>query len=497
LKPGEQEVVSIMNGVKKRFYLWAVTALWILVSSFWGCASKNVRMGSLKFKGNGYEKLLQKQMARSSAETPTPDKFPKMTDEDHERLGDSYFRQGNLERAFMQYEKALRLNPNETGIRYKEGLVFLAKGINGEAIEAFQEVLKKEPHHALAHEGIGQAFFKMGRFGEAKRHFQRALKGNPELWRAHNFLGIIHDYEKRPEAAIDEYQAAIALKPDEGLLYNNLGISYSLIGENEKAVAAFREALKTRASYRRIYNNLGLVLSKLERYQEALEAFRRGGNEAQAYNNLGCAYFHQGEHDKAVRSFEKAMELAPTFYAKASENLEKARLGSLYKASLSREYSTNSPENSIELTPERQSRPESGKCSTRTVKKISSIAEEEEVRQFLEHYRERYSRKDLEGFLSLFSPKAVQNQGDGFEEIKKIYSTFFDKSQELRFHMDDTRIDISQDAAKVRARYEVDQVLKKRRKKKVWKGDIQWILVREDGALRISSLDYRRQKSPQ
>ena len=150
-----------------------------------------------------------------------------------------------------------------------------------------------------------------------------------------NFLGLIHDYQKQPEAAIHEYQAAIALKQDEGLLYNNLGISYALIGEHEKAVAAFKEALKTRASHRRIYNNLGLVLSILGRYQEALEAFTRGGDEAQAHNNLGCLYMHQGDHDKAIRSFENAMEVAPTFYTKASENLKKAKTTSLHESILS------------------------------------------------------------------------------------------------------------------------------------------------------------------
>ncbi len=322
-----------MSAKKNTVFSWTLVALWILISSFWGCASKNARTGSLRLQGNDYEKLLQRQTAKSSLEAPTPDKLPAMTDAEHERLGDTYFRQGNLERAFVHYEKALRMNPNKTLIRHKQGVIFLARGGNQEAIEAFQEVLKKEPHHALAHEGTGQAFFRMGRFPDAKRHFQQALKGNPKLWKAHNLLGIIHDYERRPEAAIEGYQAAIALKQDEGLLYNNLGISYSLMGEYGKAAVAFKEALKTSPSHRKIHNNLGLVLSKLGKYEEALEAFRRGGDEAQAYNNLGCIYLYQGEHQKAIRSFEKAMELAPTFYAKANENLKRAKTASLKESS--------------------------------------------------------------------------------------------------------------------------------------------------------------------
>ena len=62
--------------------------------------------------------------------------------------------------------------------------------------------------------------------------------------------------------------------------------------------------------------------------------------------------------------------------------------------------------------------------------------------------------------------------------------------------MEDTRISIFQNAVRVKSRYKVDQILKKGRKKKVWKGDIRWILVRENGALKIRYLDYKEQKSP-
>ena len=123
------------------------------------------------------------------------------------------------------------------------------------------------------------------------------------------------------------------------------------------------------------------------------------------------------------------------------------------------------------------------------------VASEEEVTQFFAHYRERYARRDIEGFLSLFSSKAVQNERDGFDDIKKIYSDFFDKSQQLRYRMEDTRIEIYQNAVHVRSHYKVDQILKKGRRKKVWAGDIRWILIRENGALKIRYLDFKPEKS--
>jgi hypothetical protein len=133
------------------------------------------------------------------------------------------------------------------------------------------------------------------------------------------------------------------------------------------------------------------------------------------------------------------------------------------------------------------------------------IATEEEVRQFFADYVERYNQKDIDGFLSLFSPKAIQNGRDRFNEIRKIYSDFFDQSRELRYYLTDTKIEIYQkvlifglfyeSAALVEARYQVDQILNKKGKKKVWTGDIRWILVREDEVPKILCLDFKPQKA--
>jgi curved DNA-binding protein CbpA len=123
------------------------------------------------------------------------------------------------------------------------------------------------------------------------------------------------------------------------------------------------------------------------------------------------------------------------------------------------------------------------------------IATEEEVRQFFANYTERYTQKDLDGFLSLFSPRAVQNHQDGLEGIRKIYGNFFEQSQEIEYYIDDIKIEIYQNAAEVKARYELVQLLKKSGEKKIWRGDIRWTLVKENGTLKILSLDYQPQKS--
>jgi len=124
------------------------------------------------------------------------------------------------------------------------------------------------------------------------------------------------------------------------------------------------------------------------------------------------------------------------------------------------------------------------------------IATEEEVKKLFNHYVERYNKKDIQGFLSLFSPKAIQNQKDALDGMRRIYENFFYQSQDLRYSVEDMKVEIYQNAVEVKARYELDQVLRIDGERKIWKGRIQWMLVKEDGVLKIISLNYKYDSTP-
>ena len=95
---------------------------------------------------------------------------------------------------------------------------------------------------------------------------------------------------------------------------------------HESITLAFIAALQIDPENTRIYNNLGLVFSKIGRHEEAFEAFKKGKDEAGAYNNLGYVYMTERNYAKAIEAFERAMELNPSFYEKANQNIQKARL---------------------------------------------------------------------------------------------------------------------------------------------------------------------------
>src|SRR4030042_6315636 len=83
-----------------------------------GCAKKSPQQDTLK----EYRKMIERQRAASEREEKEAlKKIPEMTAEGHEKLGDSYVRQGNFDMAFIQYGRAGTLDRKGMGVRYKMG----------------------------------------------------------------------------------------------------------------------------------------------------------------------------------------------------------------------------------------------------------------------------------------------------------------------------------------------------------------------------------------
>ncbi len=251
--------------------------------------------------------------------------LPEMTSRDYETSGDRYRRQGDLSMAFLQYDKALRLTPNNLDVRYKQNYLLLQRGRIKEAIESFKDMIKQDETYGLAHQGLGEAYFRVLALQKAEASCRQAIELDKTLWLSHNCLGMIYDRQERFEEAFQAYQSALQLQPRRSMVLNNLGMSYYAQGKYEMALETFQKALTLEKDSTRIYNNLGVVLSQLGRHVEALAAFTKSGNPAQAHNNLGVVQMAEGQYQEAIASFEKAIASHPADYETARQNLTLVR----------------------------------------------------------------------------------------------------------------------------------------------------------------------------
>ncbi|MDD3311546.1 tetratricopeptide repeat protein [Pseudodesulfovibrio sp.] len=255
-----------------------------------------------------------------------------LTGDQHEQAGDGFLRRGNSEMAFVHYNKALEKDPENLGVRIKKGDLLVTKGLDEQALAEYLHVLQKEPDHAIANEAAGSVYFRAGLYAEAETHLSRAVDGNPMLWKAQNYLGNLYDRQGRYEDARAHFLRALELHQGQfkDEIYNNLGVVQIALKQYGDAVNSFRYALKNGGVSPRTYNNLGLALARQGRLVEALEAFKYAGGESRANNNLGYVLLADGRAAESVPYFERAVELAPSYYVKAAENLKRARMAARF-----------------------------------------------------------------------------------------------------------------------------------------------------------------------
>ncbi len=111
------------------------------------------------------------------------------------------------------------------------------------------------------------------------------------------------------QEAESHFRKALQLGRPTPDLLNDMGYAYYLQGELRKAEYMHREALALDPSHAGANNNLGLVLGEQGRFQESLAAFKRTVTDAEAYANLAYVHAQLGDLDEAVAHYSHALTL--------------------------------------------------------------------------------------------------------------------------------------------------------------------------------------------
>lgn len=317
-----QERMAMITWKQSRFQLRVGLLVGTCVVT--GCAGSKDSTPS-SFDMSEYRQMMERQKGSAgSLEDPTPS-VPEMTADEHERAGDMDAQRRNVPLAGVHYSKALNTDPTRHTARLKLAQIFLQQGMFEPALTQFQNLRAREPNSAPAHQGIGHVYLLQGKLREAEEALTKAVALDPSSWLSHNLLGLAYDQGQRHAEAITAYKTALALRPREPGVLNNLGLAYALSGDHEAAIQAYEQAVAAGSAPPKLYNNLGVAYAHRQRYADALKSFKKATDEHRAYNNLGTVLFSMGNPKQAAACFEKAIELNPQFYEKATENLRQAR----------------------------------------------------------------------------------------------------------------------------------------------------------------------------
>ena len=112
----------------------------------------------------------------------------------------------------------------------------------------------------------------------------------------------------------------VKLQPDNASALNNLGFNRILQGQYPAAIDTLLKAYALNSGDKVIQNNLAAAYILSGEEDMALELFESSLGQAAAFNNIGYIYMIQGNWSAAEKAFTRAMEISPSYYAKAKKN---------------------------------------------------------------------------------------------------------------------------------------------------------------------------------
>ncbi len=215
--------------------------------------------------------------------------------EKHIALGDDYFKEGKLDEAIIEYEKAMDIAPrndifnkldqvhqqkrvtdkpkevpqekvtnksektldktpeltkpvkkvSETSINelLNKGISYYDEGMIDEAIEQFNGVLDIDPENAKANYNLGNTYADKGMFDEAISAYKKAVEKDPGLIDAYLNLSMLYLDMESIDEAISLCKQAVKMNPNDSFLCFHLGDAYARNKQYKDAITAFNNAI--------------------------------------------------------------------------------------------------------------------------------------------------------------------------------------------------------------------------------------------------------------
>jgi tetratricopeptide (TPR) repeat protein len=230
-------------------------------------------------------------------------------------LGSILVRMGELDRAVVNFELAVKSSPSDAG-----SLITLASALNtahrqAEALVIVKQALGIEPESPEAHGVLGDILRDSGQVDGAIAEYRNALKRNPDLGFLHAGLGIALGKKGLADQSIESFRKALELDPTDAETNSNLGLALAHKGKPDDAIASYKKALELNPNLAGVYFNLGLVYrdkgektEEIARYKQALEMDPEI-SEANFY--LAIALVEQGKPAEAIPYYKRAIEIEP------------------------------------------------------------------------------------------------------------------------------------------------------------------------------------------
>ncbi|MDA7764112.1 tetratricopeptide repeat protein, partial [Pelagibacterales bacterium] len=190
-----------------------------------------------------------------------------------------FFNKGLLDRAKNDTLRLLKTNFNIPFLHYLLGLINHGQNNLNEAKSNYKKATQLDKNYSVAFNNLGGLLVELNSFEEARENLLKANRLDPKLIDAYINLGALEGKLKNHNQEIIYYKKALEIDPNSDIVNYNLSVVY--ISQRDFHTAKKKYLKKTIDINPKFYN---------------------------ALNNMGGIFLAEGDKEKAISYFNKAIE---------------------------------------------------------------------------------------------------------------------------------------------------------------------------------------------
>jgi len=206
----------------------------------------------------------------------------KETIETYKLLVEIYKKQKNFGKVIETYEKALKLAPEDKGLRESLARIYKEQNLYEKAILEYKKLIGTNPEPRWYYEELAKCYFKLGRKGDAT-------------------------------ATLNKY--LLEVKPNDADAYWGIGCTFKDNGMLEEAIRIYKKGIELDSTYFRLHYDLAGVYKKQGKFDEAIEEYKKLLKLTDevwyinsARNSIIDIYKKQGRLDELAQELEKKLK---------------------------------------------------------------------------------------------------------------------------------------------------------------------------------------------
>lgn len=235
----------------------------------------------------------------------------------HVSAAEDAIRAGDKERALIEFQRAIEVNPNLTTAYLGMADIYRMDKDYSNAEVRYARAAQIEPRNFDAQYYHGLMLHLLDRVTEAVQAYLRALAVQPDDFRTNVNLATAYYQLDESQQGLRYAVKAVQLSPQDGSARLNLGAIYGALGRHQDAVREYQQAAEFMELNGSLLVSWADSLGKLERYDEmgnTLEQAAKLESTPAIFERLGFCRFRQGKFDAAKEHFQKSIDLDGEYF---------------------------------------------------------------------------------------------------------------------------------------------------------------------------------------